>query len=278
MPVLRSTSVIDAPRRTVAGLLRDTGAAAEAISRVGVVFTSPVRLLVAGDEIRVGLPGRLGRFAACRTRISRADADGLWSELSRGPAAALRHATTLTGPEQGPTTVTDEMTWTSPFGWLGQIADPVLKRFGRRVLDARGAVLAERAAMLGRAPVVVGAALVRDGRVLAACRSYPPELAGRWEVPGGGVEAGESEPEALRRECAEELGTDVVIGERVGTDLPIGRRVLRVHRAQLAPGAPEPQAREHRELRWVGAAELAGLAWLDADRALLDDLRALLDG
>ncbi|MBW0101619.1 NUDIX domain-containing protein [Pseudonocardia sp. KRD-291] len=168
------------------------------------------------------------------------------------------------------------MTWTSPFGPLGRLADPALRVFGRRLLSARADVLSERAAASGRAAVVVGAALVRDGRVLAACRAHPPELAGRWEVPGGGVEAGESEPDALRRECAEELGTDVRVGERIGTDLPIGRRVLRIHRAELAAGAPEPQAREHRELRWVDASGLARLGWLDADRALVADLRALL--
>ncbi|MDN5917991.1 MAG: NUDIX domain-containing protein [Pseudonocardia sp.] len=132
--------------------------------------------------------------------------------------------------------------------------------------------------MLGRAPVVVGTALVHGGRVLAACRAHPPELAGRWEVPGGGVEAGEPEPDAVRRECAEELGTRVRVGGRIGTDLPIGRRVLRIHRAEIVPGAPEPWAREHRELRWVDAPGLAELGWLDADRALVADLRELLGG
>lgn len=283
MPVLRSTSVHDAPRRLVAGVLRDTDAAADAVARVGgarvgVAFTAPVRLLVAGDEIRVALRGRSGRLAGCRTRITRAGVDGVWSELSTGPAVDLRHATSLAGPEPGATTVTDELAWTSPFGVLGQAADVVVRRFARRLLAARRAVLAERVEALGRARVVVGAAVVRDGRVLAAQRAYPPELAGRWEVPGGGVEPGESEPDALRRECVEELDTAVRVGERVGTDLPIGRRVLRVYRAEPAPGAPQPQAREHRELRWVGPSELAGLGWLDADRALVADLRLLLGG
>ncbi len=276
MPVLRSTSTLDAPRRTVAGLLRDTDAAAEAAARVGLELTCPVRLLVAGDEVRTGPAGRLGRVVSCRTRITRAGVEGLWSELSRGPVTALRHATTLTGPGPGPTTVTDEVVWTGPLGGAGRLADPVLGRLGRRLLAARRAVLAERAAALGRAPVVVGAALVREGRVLAACRAHPPELAGRWELAGGGVEAGESEPDALRRECAEELGTDVRVIGRLGTDLPIGARVLRIHRVELAPGAPEPRAREHRELRWVDAPGLAALGWLDADRALVADLRELL--
>ena len=44
---------------------------------------------------------------------------------------------------------------------------------------------------------VVGAALVRDGRVLAARRMQPAALAGGWEFPGGKVEPGESDVGAL---------------------------------------------------------------------------------
>lgn len=59
--------------------------------------------------------------------------------------------------------------------------------------------------------VVVGAAIVRDGCVLAARRTTPPEAAGRWEFPGGKVEAGESASAALVREIAEELGCTIEV-------------------------------------------------------------------
>jgi 8-oxo-dGTP diphosphatase len=125
--------------------------------------------------------------------------------------------------------------------------------------------------------IVVGAAIVRHGEVLAARRSRPAELAGRWELPGGQVEDGESEVAALRRECAEELGAGIRVRRRLGPDLPLGRRrVLRVYLATLDPSSAEPAALEHAELRWVGASELDGLDWLDADRALLPDLAAAL--
>jgi 8-oxo-dGTP diphosphatase len=57
--------------------------------------------------------------------------------------------------------------------------------------------------------VVVGAAIVRDGRVLAARRSAPSELAGGWEFPGGKVEDGERPEQSLIRELREELGIEV---------------------------------------------------------------------
>jgi 8-oxo-dGTP diphosphatase len=125
--------------------------------------------------------------------------------------------------------------------------------------------------------VVVGAAIVRDGTLLAARRARPPELAGRWELPGGQVEPGEPEPAALRRECLEELGARIRVLRRLGPDLPLGStRVLRVYLGGLAPGSAEPSAHEHSELRWVGSAELTGLDWLDADRVLLPELAAVL--
>lgn len=124
--------------------------------------------------------------------------------------------------------------------------------------------------------IVVGAAIVRDGRVLAAQRAHPPALAGWWELPGGKVEQGEDERAALVRECREELHLDLALGARVGPDLPIGASgTLRVWAAYAGNGT-EPVAREHAALRWVGPDELDGLRWLPADRPLLPFLRALL--
>ncbi|HEY0699012.1 MAG TPA: (deoxy)nucleoside triphosphate pyrophosphohydrolase, partial [Micromonospora sp.] len=113
--------------------------------------------------------------------------------------------------------------------------------------------------------VVVGAAIIRTGRVLACARSRPAELAGMWEFPGGKVEPGEDEVAALVRECAEELAVEVEIGVRVGGDVRMahGRSVLRVYVARLLAG--EPVALEHAELRWLAADQLDSVAWLPAD-------------
>jgi 8-oxo-dGTP diphosphatase len=128
----------------------------------------------------------------------------------------------------------------------------------------------------GTRRVVVGAAIVRDGRRLAQRRAVPARLAGRWELPGGRVELGESEPAALRRECQEELGARITVLGRVGVDVPLPGSVLRVYSATMTEGSPEPRALEHAGLRWVSGAELAELDWLDADRVLLPDLATLL--
>jgi 8-oxo-dGTP diphosphatase len=60
-----------------------------------------------------------------------------------------------------------------------------------------------------RAPVVaVGGIAVRDGALLLVRRGNAPE-AGRWTIPGGRVEVGETLAEAVERELLEETGLDV---------------------------------------------------------------------
>jgi mutator protein MutT len=123
--------------------------------------------------------------------------------------------------------------------------------------------------------VIVGAAIVRDGQVLAARRSAPAALAGGWEFPGGKVEPGETEMQALVRECEEELGVLVVPGQRVGGDVRTATgAVLRVWLAELAdPQGAEPRPlQDHDELRWLDAHALADVAWLPADWPLVHAL------
>lgn len=119
--------------------------------------------------------------------------------------------------------------------------------------------------------VVVAGALINGGEVLLAQRRRPPELAGLWELPGGKVAPGESEPEALARELAEELGVEVAVHERLGEDVAIGQSVvLRAYRVTQTGGTLHPH--DHGALRWVDAAALAEVAWVPADRAWLPAL------
>lgn len=126
--------------------------------------------------------------------------------------------------------------------------------------------------------VVVGAAVVQHGRLLAARRAAPHRYAGSWELPGGKVEPGETVEAAVVREVAEELGCTVepecALPGEAAMD---GDLVLRALRCRLTDGEPDPD--EHDAVRWLGPEELDDVSWLPADAGFVAGLREhLLDG
>ncbi|MER7542503.1 (deoxy)nucleoside triphosphate pyrophosphohydrolase [Spirillospora sp. NPDC127506] len=117
--------------------------------------------------------------------------------------------------------------------------------------------------------VVVGAAIIAGGRLLSAQRAEPPHMAGGWELPGGKVDPGESDEDALVRECDEELAIKIRLGRRVGGDWTLSERaLLRVWTAEIIEG--EPRALEHLALRWLTPPELYDVDWLPGDRPVID--------
>ncbi|WP_308216037.1 NUDIX domain-containing protein [Pseudonocardia humida] len=259
---------VDAEARTVAGLLRDADLLDDVLRAAGHrVRRRPGRWLGPGDLLTIGVRVLPGLRVPVVVEVRAVGPAELSAEVRSRPWRGSRWSARLVPVGTG-TEVRD--------GWrAGPLTRLLARRPLRRLRSARAERLVAAATAVGAGAVVVATALVRDGAVLAAQRTRPPALAGRWELAGGRVEAGEAEEDAVVRECREELGCAVSPTGRVGTDLLIDAGVLRVHAAVLVDGSA-PTALEHAGLRWVGPAELEAVDWVDADRAVLPDLRALL--
>lgn len=127
--------------------------------------------------------------------------------------------------------------------------------------------------------LVMGAAIVQEGRVLAARRSPAAMLQGPggWEFPGGKVESGETPDEAVVREVREELGCLVEVTGHLAGEVPVrDGYTLRVALAVLTGGEPTPAEDEHDAVRWLGPEELDEVDWLAPDLPFLPEVRELL--
>lgn len=113
---------------------------------------------------------------------------------------------------------------------------------------------------------VVGAVIVREGKILCAKRGSEGLLPGLWEFPGGKVEPTESKREALVREIREELSAEVSVGMEIECttyDYDFATVTLTTFFCSLV--THEPAKSEHAELRWLEPQELSILDWAPAD-------------
>lgn len=171
-----------------------------------------------------------------------------------------------------------------------------------------------------RSRLVVAAAVVdrlsRPTSLLCAARAYPAELAGRFELPGGKVEPGESPLQGLIRELAEEIGLRVRLGDELrppadlavpapadppgpstaglsgrhspapqaphGTDEAPAWPAMNGHRIRVWLAEPaDPHDRgtagdDHLLLRWTPIDRLGELDWLEADIPIVQAIGALV--
>lgn len=121
----------------------------------------------------------------------------------------------------------------------------------------------------------VVAALIWDGNRFLACQRPPHKARGvLWEFVGGKVEPGESKKEALVRECREELGVTVDVGElfcSVTHRYPDLTVHLSLYHARIVQGTP--QCLEHVQLRWLTVTETDELDFCPADAPILERLK-----
>ena len=128
--------------------------------------------------------------------------------------------------------------------------------------------------------VQVVAALIWDKEKFMICQRPAHKARGLlWEFVGGKVEPGETPPEALIRECREELAITVSVGDifmEVTHEYPDITVHLTLFHAVIAAG--EPQKLEHNDIRWITPSQISDYDFCPADEAILRRIREVYHG
>lgn len=121
---------------------------------------------------------------------------------------------------------------------------------------------------------VVAALIWERGKFMICQRPAGKARGLLWEFVGGKVEPGETKADALVRECREELGVTVGVGEafmEVTHEYPDLTVHLTLFNAEIASGTP--QKLEHDDIRWISPEEIDGYDFCPADEVILQKLR-----
>ena len=120
---------------------------------------------------------------------------------------------------------------------------------------------------------VICDSLENTTKIFATARGYG-EFKGKWEFPGGKIEAGETPQQALIREIQEELDVKIEVGELIDTveyDYPTFHLSMDCFLCVVVDG--EIILKEAEAARWLDKDELYSVDWLPADIALIEKLQ-----
>ena len=120
---------------------------------------------------------------------------------------------------------------------------------------------------------VICDSLENTTKIFATARGYG-EFKGKWEFPGGKLEAGETSQQALIREIQEELDVKMEVGELIDTieyDYPTFHLSMDCFLCVVVDG--EIILKEAEAARWLDKDELYSVDWLPADIALIEKLQ-----
>lgn len=120
---------------------------------------------------------------------------------------------------------------------------------------------------------VVAALIWQNNKFLICQRPTTKTCALLWEFVGGKVEPGETKEQALKRECMEELGITLNVGEPfidVVHQYPDITVHLTLFHATIAEGVP--QKLEHNDIGWITPSEIPNYEFCPADKEILQKI------
>jgi len=137
-------------------------------------------------------------------------------------------------------------------------------------------ILCELSARIVQKPIVqvVGGVLINSNHQILACRRAPDQvMAGYWEFPGGKVDTGESNIQALKRELDEELGIHIDSASPIDSIThDYGSMFVNIAFFSCPVDESELTPLVHDEFLWVSEDEAVSLNWLPADVEFIERL------
>lgn len=123
---------------------------------------------------------------------------------------------------------------------------------------------------------VVAAIIICESRILATQRGYG-DLKDGWEFPGGKIERGETRQQALIREIQEELDIVIEVGELIDTiEYNYPKKHIRMYCYLCSIKSGTVVLKEHEASKWLTKKNLDDVAWLPADKKLIEKLKYIL--
>jgi A/G-specific adenine glycosylase len=117
------------------------------------------------------------------------------------------------------------------------------------------------------------AVIIENGAVLIGRRPEEKLLGGLWEFPGGKQEPDERLEDCLKREIMEELGVEILVGEKLGTfEHAYSHFAISVHAFACQRLKGDPQLHDHTALKWVQLLDLPDYPMGKVDRRIAEML------
>ena len=122
----------------------------------------------------------------------------------------------------------------------------------------------------------------KDKKILIAHRNNSGQMANRWEFPGGKVDEGETEIEAIHREMKEEFDVDVQVKKKIATSCFVHnekKSLLEVYLVELSHDGIDKKysLTEHSEYKWVDYKEIPVDNFVDSDLRVYPEVISFLE-